>query len=90
MTEPYAVLLTSSARRALAESLPLTVAGAAWELITGALANDPGRVGKPLHGPYAGLHVARRGTYRIMFKIDEGKHAIEIRSIRHRANSYRN
>jgi mRNA interferase RelE/StbE len=57
---------------------------AAWELITGALADDPWRVGKPLHGPYEGLHAARRGTYRVLYEIDEGKHAIEIRSIRHR------
>jgi hypothetical protein len=59
------------------------------ELITGALADDPWRIGKPLHGPYEGLHAARRGTYRILYKIDEGKHAIEIRSIRHRADAYR-
>jgi hypothetical protein len=36
----------------LAEPLPPGVAAAAWELITGALADDPWRVGKPLHGPY--------------------------------------
>jgi mRNA interferase RelE/StbE len=64
-------------------------ADTAWELITGALADDPWRVGKPLHGPYEGLHAARRGTYRVLYKIDEGKHAIEIRSIRHRADAYR-
>ena len=69
MTGRYAVLLTPSARRALAD--------------------DPWRVGKPLHGPYEGLHAARRGTYRVLYKIDEGKHAIEIRSIRHRADAYR-
>jgi hypothetical protein len=47
------------------------------------------RVGKPLHGHYEGRHGARRGTYRILYKIDESKHAIEIRSIRHRADAYR-
>ncbi|HEX9033971.1 MAG TPA: hypothetical protein VF834_19190 [Streptosporangiaceae bacterium] len=55
----------------------------------GALADDPWRVGKPLRGPYEGPHAARRGTYRALYKIDEGKHAIEIRSIRHRADAYR-
>jgi mRNA-degrading endonuclease RelE of RelBE toxin-antitoxin system len=39
--------------------------------------------------PYEGLHAARRGTYRVLYKIDESKHAIEIRSIRHRADAYR-
>ncbi len=89
MTERYAVLLTAPARLALAEYLPPGVAAAAWELITGTLAEDPRRVGKPLHGPYEGLHAVRRGTYRVLYKIDESKHAIEIRSIRHRADAYR-
>ena len=89
MAGRYAVLLTPLARRALAEILPPSVAAAAWELITGALADDPWRVGKPLHEPYQGLHAARRGTYRILYRIDDSKHAIEIRSIRHRADAYR-
>jgi mRNA-degrading endonuclease RelE of RelBE toxin-antitoxin system len=38
---------------------------------------------------YDGLHAARRGTYRILYKIDEDKHAVEIRSIRYRADAYR-
>ncbi len=89
MAGRYAVLLTPPARRALAEILPPSVAAAAWELITGALADDPWRVGKPLHEPYQGLHAARRGTYRILYRIDDTKRAIEIRSIRHRADAYR-
>jgi mRNA interferase RelE/StbE len=89
VTARYTVLLTPPARRALAEQLPASVAAAAWELITGALAADPWRVGKPLHEPYQGLHAARRGTYRVLYAIDESKHAIEIRSIRHRADAYR-
>jgi len=89
VTERYSVLLTPPAKRAPAELLPRGVAAAAWELITWALADDPWRVGKPLHEPYEGLHAARRGTYRILYKIDESKHAIEIRSIRHRADGYR-
>jgi mRNA interferase RelE/StbE len=89
LTERYAILLTPPARRALEETLPVGVAAAAWELISGALAMEPWRVGKPLHGPYEGLHSARRGTYRIVYRIDEGKHAIEIRAIKHRADAYR-
>lgn len=89
MTGRYAVLLTPPARRALAEELPPAVAAAAWELITGALAEDPWRVGKALHKPYEGLHAARRGTYRVLYAINEGKHVVEIRSIRHRADAYR-
>jgi mRNA interferase RelE/StbE len=89
VTDRYAILLAPPARRALEEALPPAAAAAAWELISGALANDPWRVGKPLHGPYAGLHVARRGTYRVIYKIDEDKHTIEIHAIKHRADAYR-
>jgi mRNA interferase RelE/StbE len=89
VTDRYTVLLTAPAKRPLGEILPPAVAAAAWELITGALADEPWRVGKPLREPYVGLHSARRGTYRILYKIDEGKHAIEIRSIQHRADAYR-
>jgi mRNA interferase RelE/StbE len=89
VTERYAILLTPPAKRALAELLQPGVATAAWELITGALADNPWRVGKPLQEPYKGLHAARRGTYRILYKIDESKHAIEIHSIRHCADAYR-
>jgi mRNA interferase RelE/StbE len=89
LTDRYTVRLAPPARRALEEELPPGVAAAAWELISGPMASDPWRVGKPLHGPYEGLHTARRGTYRVIYKIDEEKHAIEIRAIRHRADAYR-
>jgi mRNA interferase RelE/StbE len=89
VTDRYAVRLAPPARRALEEELPPAVAAAAWELISGRLAGEPWRLGKPLHGPYEGLHTARRGTYRVIYTIDEGKHAIEIRAIRHRADAYR-
>jgi mRNA interferase RelE/StbE len=81
--------LAPPARRALEDELPPGVAAAAWELISGPLASDPWRAGKPLHGPCEGLHTARRGTYRVIYKIDEGKYVIEIRAIRHRADAYR-
>jgi mRNA-degrading endonuclease RelE of RelBE toxin-antitoxin system len=54
-----------------------------------ALADDPWRGGQAFASTHEGLHAARRGTYRILYKIDETKRAIEIRSIRHRADAYR-
>jgi mRNA interferase RelE/StbE len=89
VTDRYTVRLAPPAGRALEDELPPGVAAAAWGLISGLLASDPWRVGKPLHGAYEGLHTARRGTYKVIYKIDEGKHAIEIRAIRHRADAYR-
>jgi mRNA-degrading endonuclease RelE of RelBE toxin-antitoxin system len=77
------------ARRALAEDLPEAVASAAYEFVNGPLKENPWRVGKPLAEPFAGLHAARRGTYRITYKIRPDKDVIEIHSIRHRRDAYR-
>ena len=49
----------------------------------------PHRAGKPLEEPFDGYHSARRGTYRIIHRINEDKHAVEIHSIRHRRDAYR-
>ncbi|CRK60387.1 RelE/StbE replicon stabilization toxin [Alloactinosynnema sp. L-07] len=88
MSEPWAIRYKPAARRALAEDLPQEVAVAAYELITGALADNRYRVGKPLGEPYEGLHSARRGTYRVLYWIDPGSHVVEIHSIRHRRDAY--
>ncbi|HEX3778975.1 MAG TPA: type II toxin-antitoxin system RelE/ParE family toxin [Pseudonocardiaceae bacterium] len=85
----YAVLFTRQARRNLNEDLPLEVAAAALETIGGPLATNPHRVGKPLDEPFDGYHSARRGTYRIVYRIHEDKHTVEIHSIRHRRDAYR-
>jgi mRNA-degrading endonuclease RelE of RelBE toxin-antitoxin system len=47
------------------------------------------RAGKPLDEPFDGYHFARRGTHRIIYRIDEAKHQVEIHSIRHRRDAYR-
>ena len=86
---PYTVLFTRQARRNLHEDLPLDVAAAALETIAGPLSTNPHRVGKPLDEPFDGYHSARRGTYRIVHRIFEDKHAVEIQSIRHRRDAYR-
>jgi mRNA interferase RelE/StbE len=87
--EPYAVLLSRQARCNIHENLPLEVAIAAMETITGSIAAHPHRVGKPLEEPFDGYHSARRGTYRIIYRINEDKHTVEIHSIRHRRDAYR-
>jgi mRNA-degrading endonuclease RelE of RelBE toxin-antitoxin system len=38
---------------------------------------------------FDGCHSARRGTYRLICRINEDKHVVEIHSIRHRRDSYR-
>lgn len=83
------VILSRRARRNLHEDLPLDVAAAAMETIDGTLTSTPHRAGKPLDEPVDGYHSARRGTYRIIYRINEDKHTVEIHSIRHRRDAYR-
>ncbi len=88
-SEPYAVVMSGQARRNIREHLPLEVALAAMEATDGPNAVNPYRAGTPLDEPFDGYHSARRGTYRIIYRIDETKHQVEIHSIRHRRDFYR-
>ncbi|MGH8904977.1 MAG: type II toxin-antitoxin system RelE family toxin [Egibacteraceae bacterium] len=88
MSERYELTVAWPARRALTEELPLKIATAAWELIDRALRDDPRRVGKPLRAPFAGHWIARRGTYRIRYRIDEDKHTVVVLDIVGRADAY--
>jgi mRNA interferase RelE/StbE len=87
-SERYEIRFQAAARRAIAERLPESVAAAVLEFCEAALALSPRRVGKPLFGPLAGCHGARRGTYRIVYRIDEQAHAVEVLDIDHRADIY--
>lgn len=88
MSEAYEVVFTRSARRALEVDLPEKVAAAAFEFIVGALRENPYRVGKPLRGPLAPLYSARRGEYRIVYRIVDHRLVIEVVSITHRRDAY--
>lgn len=88
-SRPYTVVLSRQARRNLHENLPIEVAFAATETIERAIATNPYRAGKPLDEPFDGYYSARRGTYRIIYRIDEPKRVVEIHSIRHRRDAYR-
>ena len=85
----YELVLTPPAVRAVQTALPEAVAAAAIEFLTGALVENPHRVGKPLRGDLAGIHSARRGTYRVLYRInDESREVIVVR-IDHRSDAYR-
>lgn len=86
--ERYDVRFQPAARRAIAERLPESVAAAVLEFCDAALALSPRRVGKPLFGPLTGCHGARRGTYRVVYRIDEPAHVVEVLDIDHRADIY--
>jgi mRNA interferase RelE/StbE len=87
--QPYTVTLSGQARRNIRENLPLDVALAAMETIAGSIAANPYRADKALDEPFDGYYSARRGTYRIIYRIDEAKHQVEIHSIRHRRDACR-
>lgn len=53
------------------------------------LAREPRRVGKPLGGDIAGQHSARRGPYRILYRVDDGAETIWVHRVDLRANVYR-
>jgi mRNA interferase RelE/StbE len=86
---PYKVRFLGPARRAIAETLPETVAAAVLEFCSGPLTSSPNRVGKPLFGPLAGCCGARRGTYRIVYRVDASTCVVHILDIDHRADVYR-
>ena len=89
MSQRYRLRIAGPAARALTEVLPEKVAAAAYEFITGALLEDPHRVGKPLNPPLAPAWTARRGTYRILYLLDDNARMVEVTAIRHRADAYR-
>ena len=84
----YAIAWTGPAQPAL-RKLPEKAAAAAVEFIYGSLAENPHRVGKPLRYELAGLHSARRGDYRVIYRISADEQTIEIVAIDHRADAYR-
>jgi mRNA interferase RelE/StbE len=85
----YELGMTRPARRAISELLPEDVAAAAVEFITGPLLDAPHRL-KPLRDTLSGLHSARLGTlWRVVYRIDEPKHAVIVQDIQHRSTIYR-
>ena len=87
--QQYQIRFQPAALRAIAERLPETVAAAVLEFCEAALAANPHRVGKPLFGPLAGCHEARRGTYRIVYRIEENTRTVHVLDIDHRAEIHR-
>ena len=85
----YELVLTPPARRALTEKLPEPVAAAVIEFLTTALVRQPDRVGKSLRDDLAGIWSARRGTYRVLYRIREDRREVIVLRIEHRRDAYR-
>jgi mRNA interferase RelE/StbE len=84
----YAIAWTAAGRRALAR-LPEKIATAVVEFGYGSLAASPHRVGKPLKLGLEGLYSARRGGYRVIYRIDDQRRRVDVLAIEHRSDIYR-
>ena len=82
--KPYQLRTTPTVRRAFGERPPEAVAAAAYEFITGSLLWEPFRVGKQLLPPLDDRFSARRGGYRVIYRIDEECHSVTVVDIDHR------
>jgi mRNA interferase RelE/StbE len=87
--EPYELVVTPPARRALTDQLPEPVAAAVIDFLTTALVSNPRRVGKPLRGELAGIWSARRGTYRVVYRLREEQREVVVVRVDHRREVYR-
>jgi mRNA-degrading endonuclease RelE of RelBE toxin-antitoxin system len=85
----YELIVTPPAARAIAELLSEPVAAAVIEFLTTALVSEPRRVGKPLRRELTGIWSARRGTYRILYRVREDPREVIVLRVEHRADVYR-
>ena len=85
----YELIVAPSARRQLSEQLPEAVAVAAFEFIIGPLLENPQRVGKRLRPPLDDRYSARRGTYRVLYRIDQQLRSVTVVGVFARADAYR-
>lgn len=86
---PYELVVAGPPARAIGEDLPEVVATAVIEFITGALLDNPRRVGRQLRDELAGIHGARRGTYQVLYRIDDDQRVVTVVRVDHRRDVFR-
>jgi mRNA interferase RelE/StbE len=59
------------------------------EFLTTALVADPHRVGKQLRDDLACVWSTRRGTYRLLYRINDEAHEGVVLRVEHRRDAYR-
>jgi mRNA-degrading endonuclease RelE of RelBE toxin-antitoxin system len=77
VTRPDELVVAAPAARALAEELPEAVAHAVID------------IGRELRRVIQGVFAARRGTYRVLYRINEAEHEVTVIRIDHRRDVYR-
>jgi mRNA interferase RelE/StbE len=86
---PYGLRVARPAAKDIANDLPEAVAAAVVEFITGDLLRAPHRVGKPLQRELEDRWAARRGSYRVLYDIDEHAGVVTALAAEHRRDVYR-
>lgn len=86
--EGYELVLTPPAVRAVQTGLPEAVAAAVIEFMAGPLIANPRRVGKMLQRELAGVWSARRGTYRVLYRVNDTTREVVVLRIDHRSDVY--
>ena len=84
----YEIVVVRPAATIIAEQLPEPVAAAVIELITGPMLDNPRRVGVALRDDLEGLWSARRGTYRVLYRIDDTRREVVVLRVAHRRDAY--
>jgi len=89
MTKRYELVVARSAARAISDELPEAVAAAVIEFVTGPLLDHPHRVGRQLRNELSGILSARRGTYRVLYRVDDDLKTVTVLQVDHRRDVYR-
>jgi mRNA-degrading endonuclease RelE of RelBE toxin-antitoxin system len=84
----WQLLVAPAADRTLSR-LRAGVASAVVEFIVGPLLEEPTGVGKPLQHELSGYYSARRGAYRVVYRLDNEARTVRVVRIEHRADVYR-
>ena len=85
----YEIVVAGPAAKTIAEERPEAVAAAVIELITGPMLDNPHQVGVGLRDDLEGLWSARRGTYRVLYRIDDARREVVVLRVAHRRDAYR-
>lgn len=71
------------------KGLPPKVVAVITKFCAVALVDDPYQAGKPLKGDRVGTYSARRGQYRIIYRINDDVVIVEVLRAGHRSRVYR-
>lgn len=88
MAPTWAVQFAPSALRGL-DRLPPRIAVAIVEFATTTLPGNPEQLSKLMRGELGGLRSARRGDYRVLFRLLQDSRVLLVTRIAHRADAYR-